>query len=154
MSIFAQQLQHNNILHCDIEWFVPLSNKIYDAEVNEGRIIKHSKYDVNCDYALIHSNKFSMKDMKQATGFACCFPKKIGSEKKRIIVFHDLILPEFISFGVAHEYAHLKGGDEKDAFAFELQIAKKAKKELEYLAYNEKEYPRRIKHFKEFGLIK
>lgn len=152
MSLFYQIRKFNSILSSDTDWLIPKLNKLYDIESNAKRLFKYSRFGMKCDYASINSNCIPEKNMKQASGFGICFSNR-SDIYKRIIIFHDLINPEYIDMAIGHEYAHLKNGDEKEAFTLELQIAKIVRKKLRYLDYNQREYPWRIKQFKKYGLI-
>jgi len=144
----------------DDDWLIPRLNKLYDNEVKERRIITYSNYGIKCDYALIDSKNIPEKNVKEAIGFGICFPKAGEYEYSRIIIFEDLIDSEFLDIAVAHEFAHVGSKDigvdesQKEALTLELEIAELTGKKQEWIDYNIREDPSRIKEMQEFGLLK
>ena len=127
MSLFYQITKYNSILPNDERWLIPKLNKLYDIEINAKRLITYFKFSIKCNYAYINSNCIPEKNMRQASGFGICFQNRSNIDK-RIIIFNDLINPGYLDMAVGHEYAHLKNGDEREAFTLELKIARKLKK--------------------------
>lgn len=143
----------------DSKWLIPRLNELYNNEVEEGRIKAYSNYGIKCGYALIHSRTIPEKDVKEAIGFGICFPKGNEYTWSRMIIFKDLIDPEFLDMAVAHEFTHLGEGNvneqesEKKALTLELQIAELTCKKQKWIEYNKREYPSRIRAMQKFGLL-
>lgn len=161
MSLQYHLIMQECIQEGESEWLVPLLNEVYDKAETTHKIRSYSKYGIECDYALINAPDIPGKDVKSAIGFGVTFPKAIGSNKDRMMIFQDLVDIEFLDIAIAHEYAHL--GDEesktefeqeKKAFTLELQVAKLARKKQKWLRYNKKEYPERLRDMREMGLIR
>lgn len=152
MSLFYQISKNQNFLINEIELLIPIFNNIYDEELKHTKIKQYSNHNIICEYALINSTTMNInKDIKSAAGFGICFPTNDKSEK-RIMLFEDLFKPKFLDICVAHEYAHLIGGNEKDAFYLELNVAKLIGLKKEWLNYNKIEYPNRLKIIKEYSI--
>lgn len=169
MSLWYQTFKSTHIMPNGQEGLNSKLNELYEREDKAGRITRYAKYNIECDYAIIDSKDLDYHKTKTAIGFGVSFLKN-DSDTRKIIIFKDLIKPEFIDMAVAHEFSHLnekhknKTGllteqfevdkkNEKEAFSLELKIAKLSKKKQKYLRWIEEEYPHRIKLFKEFGLI-
>lgn len=170
MSLEYHLIVSSTIMPSEKEQLVQKLNELYEREVSKKRILKYSKYGINCEYALIDSQDLDYWKTKRAIGFGICFPKPERHKCQRMIIFKDLIPLEFLDVAIAHEFSHLdqkyknKSGllaeqfevdekNEKEAFALELKIAEQIGKKKEYLLHMKKEDSQRLNEFLEFDLI-
>ena len=159
-SVFSQTVRYTMLMPGDEKWLYPKLNGLYDRELAANRIKQYSGYGIECSFALINSQELIIeKNIREAIGFGIAFPVDGNDISNRIIIFQDLIDTEFLEIVVAHEFSHLSDEketdheEEKKAFKFELEVAKLARKKTKWLAYNRREYPRRVKQLREMGLI-
>lgn len=160
MSIYWRTLEATHAIGDELEQLIPKLNELYERELSANRIVKYSKYGIKCEYAYVDSQELNYRKVKRVIGWGIGFPKDDEDVVSRIIIFRDLIDPEYLDMAVAHEACHEgdkedynREGEEKEAFTLELQIAELVGKKEKYLEYMKKEYPWRIELFRKFGLI-